>query len=179
MQEQEVVVGLSLVASQSLLFLHSCCICFDHFSSVLLTFFLHCEWISGLCPPVPTELVSVFYLKTGSVQQEQEWSLLTYVNVQQEGPAQCFSHFFWIDYTHHNSACDACLESVTLMKIKPTCQTTALNPEVYARQTTVPFFECFISRFFHFELDRWARAVLWILLHANAADLVVLLNLHV
>lgn len=28
----------------------------------------------GLGPPVPTELVSVFYLKTGSVQQEQEWS---------------------------------------------------------------------------------------------------------
>lgn len=33
--------------------------------------------MSGLCPPVPTELVSVFYLKTGSVQQEQECSSLT------------------------------------------------------------------------------------------------------
>lgn len=33
--------------------------------------------MSGLCPPVPTELVSVLYLKTGSVQQEQECSSLT------------------------------------------------------------------------------------------------------
>lgn len=33
--------------------------------------------MSGLCPPVPTELVSVFYLKTGSVQQEQECSSQT------------------------------------------------------------------------------------------------------
>lgn len=32
----------------------------------------------GLHPPVPTELVSVFDLKTGSVQQEQEWSPLTW-----------------------------------------------------------------------------------------------------
>lgn len=39
--------------------------------------------MSGLCPPVPTELVSVFYLKTGSVQQEQECSSRT----SRTGPA--------------------------------------------------------------------------------------------
>lgn len=41
------------------------------------------EQIPGLRPPVPTELVSVFYLKTGSVQQEQEWSPLTETVLQQ------------------------------------------------------------------------------------------------
>ncbi|CAB1445813.1 unnamed protein product [Pleuronectes platessa] len=59
--------------------------------------------MSGLCPPVPTELVSVFELKTGSVQQEQESSPLTgkicpvshhqpAVSMQQGSPAQIW-HF--------------------------------------------------------------------------------------
>lgn len=38
---------------------------------------LYSAMMSGLCPPVPTELVSVFNLTTGSVQQEQECSLKT------------------------------------------------------------------------------------------------------
>lgn len=42
------------------------------------------EQIPGLRPPVPTELVSVFYLKTGSVQQEQEWSPLPLTVLQHQ-----------------------------------------------------------------------------------------------
>lgn len=52
-----------------------------HISSNKMAFLLACRLctatMSGLCPPVPTELVSVFYLTTGSVQQEQECSLKT------------------------------------------------------------------------------------------------------
>lgn len=62
---------------------------------------LHTTGMSGLCPPVPTELVSVFYVKTGSVQQEQECSLLTNwicvtspTSTQHEGRQPCWDSAF-------------------------------------------------------------------------------------
>lgn len=75
--------------------------------------------MSGLCPPVPTELVSVFYLKTGSVQQEQECSSLTSYRM-------CILAFLFLDVATADTLpaffpterCEGVdLESVALMKV--------------------------------------------------------------
>lgn len=95
---------------------------------------LHTAAMSGLCPPVPTELVSVFYLKTGSVQQEQECSLLTsriyapchLINVHWtcRKAAQLrlnisFAGFLCLLDTHHRAVWGVTFKSLALMKIKP------------------------------------------------------------
>lgn len=159
-----------------------------------------CKIMPGLCPSVPTELVSVFYLKTGSVQQEQKWSPRTtnthvpcYLTVSQRSgrktaesvpniliavfnwphlPESPIGRLTWVMGPDENQT-----QSV------PTCQTTALNREVCARQSslsliTVPFFSeiwMFHEHAYHFLLDRYALAswaTVWILLHTDAVDLV-------
>ncbi len=128
--------------------------------------------MSGLCPPVPTELVSVFYLKTGSVQQEQEWSSLTgTIHVpccHANFPRTCsktarprFSISFAVlscvvDHTHHRALASSHWPWWKPNPSPPACQTTALNPEVYAEGGAAPVrrlslsllkYECFMSRF--------------------------------
>lgn len=95
--------------------------------------------MSGLCPPVPTELVSVFYLKTGSVQQEQECSSQTLkdlspgssprrpANTQEGSPAeiQCVSF-----PTYHRVLQGVNLGVLAVMEVKSESSKLSLNPEV-------------------------------------------------
>lgn len=89
--------------------------------------------MSGLCPPVPTELVSVFYLKTGSVQQEQEWSPLTsrirapFLDLHGSHSEATRLRFIissaelscLVGHTLHRAVWGVSLEPLALMKIKP------------------------------------------------------------
>lgn len=116
--------------------------------------------MSGLCPPVPTELVSVFHLKTGSVQQEQEWSPLTsriYVPC-------CLTDFHRKTAQPRFNSSALCLVDHTQHRAfgPDENQTRALQPvrrwhwtlKVYARRCSFRWlslsllkYECFMSRF--------------------------------
>lgn len=84
--------------------------------------------IAGLCPPVPTELVSVFYLKTGSVQQEQEWSLQCHKNT---------ARFRFLVVTW-----EILMETEALQPVRQQKSTPVRGPSLIY----LPEHECFISR---------------------------------
>lgn len=155
-----------------------------HISSNKMAFLLACglytATMSGLCPPVPTELVSVFYLTTGSVQQEQECSLKTgricvrvassSLNAGKQPSLLC------LFYIHSRTAWGVPLESLALIylkkkKAKLTCQMMVLSLEVYAslcissycpKNMNVVYADSVLS------LIRRPWAIVWILLYADA-----------
>lgn len=138
-----------------LLFLHCMLLLFFCWSKRCpAAFSPHCQMMSGLCPPVPTELVSVFNLKTGSVQQEQEWSPCT-SNLchvpphqltasetarQRDSRAQIWHFGCRVQLTTPRAAWDVGFQPLAVLKVKrrplATCQTTAVNLEVYAKRSS-------------------------------------------